>query len=72
MALTRVNGYAAECERTFFTQSPASRERELFAATLGARPLAYSMIRPGVQAAEIDEAVNTHLSGLGFSDRLTA
>lgn len=68
MALTRVNGYAAECERTFFTQSPTSRERELFAAMLGARALAYSMIRPGVQAAEIDEAVNTHLSGLGFSD----
>lgn len=66
MALTRVNGYAAECERTFFTHAPTSDEQELFAAMLAARAVAYSMIRPGMPASEIDEAVNTHLAGLGI------
>ncbi|GGS32759.1 putative dipeptidase PepE [Streptomyces humidus] len=68
MALTRVNGYAAECERTFFTHAPTPDERDLFAAMLGARALAYSMVLPGVHAAEIDEAVNAYLAVLGYDD----
>jgi Xaa-Pro dipeptidase len=68
MALTRVNGYAAECERTFFTHAPTSTEADLFAAMLSARALAYSMVRPGVRGCEIDEAVNQHLRDRGISD----
>jgi Xaa-Pro dipeptidase len=68
MVLTRVNGYAAESERTFFTQMPAPRERELFRTMERARDIAFDMVRPGVDCAAIDAAVNEFLGGSGFSD----
>lgn len=68
MSLTRVNGFAAECERTFFTHSPTPDERDLFETMRSARAVAFSMVRPGVRGADIDEAVNAHLSERGFTD----
>ncbi|MCC2633557.1 MAG: metallopeptidase family protein [Ramlibacter sp.] len=68
LVLTRVNGYAAECERTFFTMEPTARERELFATMERAREIAFGMLRPGVACAEIDAAVNAFLDGSGFAD----
>lgn len=68
LVLTRVNGYAAESERTFFTAPPGARERELFGIMTRARELAFSMVRPGVACAQIDAAVNTFLDGAGFAD----
>lgn len=68
MVLTRVNGYAAESERTFFTEPPSARDKELFGLMTRARELAFSMVRPGVACAEIDARVNEFLDGAGFSD----
>jgi Xaa-Pro dipeptidase len=68
MVLTRVNGYAAECERTFFTTSPTQEERERFATMVRAREVAFKMIRPGVACAEIDASVNAFLNAEGFGD----
>jgi len=68
MVLTRVNGYAAESERTFFTQVPRQRERELFRTMERAREIAFGMLRPGVECAAIDAAVNQFLDGAGFSN----
>jgi Xaa-Pro dipeptidase len=68
MVLTRVNGYAAESERTFFTQVPRQRERELFRTMERAREIAFGMVRPGVECAAIDAAVNQFLDGAGFSN----
>ncbi len=68
LVLTRINGYAAECERTFFTVAPAPRERELFGAMTRARELAFGMVRPGVACAEIDAGVNAFLRDCGFGD----
>lgn len=68
LVLTRVNGYAAECERTFFTVAPSAREKELFATMERAREIAFGMLRPGVACAEIDAAVNAFLDGCGFAD----
>ena len=68
LVLTRVNGYAAECERTFFTSDPRPQERELFATMERARAIAFGMLRPGVACAEIDAEVNTFLAGSGFAD----
>jgi Xaa-Pro dipeptidase len=68
LVLTRVNGYAAECERTFFTVKPTPQERELFALMTRARELAFSLVRPGVACAEIDASVNDFLGGCGFGD----
>ena len=66
--LTRVNGYAAECERTFFTTPPTADERRLFAAMLEARRVAFALVRPGVAAAEVDAAVDELLTREGFGD----
>ena len=68
MVLTRVNGYAAESERTFFTQAPTVREREMFRTMERAREIAFGMVRPGVGCAAIDAAVNRFLDGAGFSN----
>lgn len=68
MVLTRVNGYAAESERTFFTVPPTAREKELFGFMARAREIAFAMVRPGVACAEIDEAVNRFLGDAGFTD----
>jgi Xaa-Pro dipeptidase len=68
LVLTRVNGYAAECERTFFTVPPGARERELFATMQRAREIAFALVRPGVACAEIDARVNEYLDGCGFAD----
>lgn len=68
MVLTRVNGYAAESERTFFTTAPTQQERELFGTMTRAREVAFKMIRPGVACAEIDASVNAFLDGEGFGD----
>jgi Xaa-Pro dipeptidase len=66
LALTRVNGYAAESERTYFTAPPNKEARRAFAAMLEARRVAFDMIRPGVASAEIDTAVNEYLRGEGY------
>lgn len=68
LVLTRVNGYAAESERTFFTQPPSAREREMFRTMEQARQIAFRMLRPGQPCAEIDAAVNAFLGEAGFSD----
>lgn len=68
MVLTRVNGYAAESERTFFTQTPTAHEREMFRTIEGARQIAFAMVRPGMECAAIDAAVNRFLGEAGFSD----
>lgn len=68
MVLTRVNGYAAESERTFFTQPPTARERDMFRTVERARQIAFAMIRPGVMCAAIDAAVNRFMNEAGFSD----
>lgn len=68
MVLTRVNGYAAESERTFFTQAPSVHERAMFRTVEIARQIAFAMVRPGMECAAIDAAVNKYLSEAGFSD----
>ncbi len=67
LVLTRVNGYAAECERTYFTVPPSDEVREAFAAMTEARRIAFGMIRPGVLCSELDAAVNDYLGKEGYS-----
>lgn len=68
LAFLRVNGYAAESERTFFTSSPSQMERQAFTAMMEARRLAFESIRPGVAAGEIDGRVNEFLRSEGFAN----
>ena len=46
LVLTRVNGYAVEYERTYFTAPPSSKVRKAFSAMMEARRIAFSMIEP--------------------------
>jgi Xaa-Pro dipeptidase len=70
LCLDRVFGYAAECERTYFTAPPADEVKKTFAAMSEARRLAYSMIKPGARCAEIDAATKGFLRDQGYGECL--
>jgi Xaa-Pro dipeptidase len=66
LVLTRVNGYAAESERTFFTKPPTPEMKKAFRAMLEARRGALAMIRPGVACAELDAKTSEFLRTEGY------
>jgi Xaa-Pro aminopeptidase len=70
LSYLRVNGYAAEVERTYFHTPPSPEERAVYQHMLKARELAVSMVRPGVVCGEIDEAVYQFLCARGYEQYL--
>jgi Xaa-Pro dipeptidase len=68
LVLTRVNGYAAESERTYFTAPPSPDARQAFAAMMEARRIAFGMIRPGLACSELDGKVNEFLRSEGYGE----
>lgn len=70
MSYNRVNGYAAECERTVFLGDPSDADRELFGIMMEARQIAYSMIRPGTSCSDIDAATQEFFKSKGFGDNI--
>lgn len=66
----RVNGYAAEVERTYFHHPPTTEERDHFHQMTEARALGVSMVRHGISCHEIDEAVYAFLLSRGYKDYL--
>lgn len=70
LALIRANGYAAECERTFFTAHPTQDQVDAFEAMREARRRAYNLARPGVACAELDQAANQYLIDKGYGPYL--
>jgi Xaa-Pro aminopeptidase len=66
----RVNGYAAECERTFFLKPPASEVITAFKTMLEARRRAFEMVHPGASCAEIDCRTKEFLQKEGYGDKL--
>ena len=66
LVLTRVNGYAAESERTYFTTSPSQQIKGAFAAMTEARRIALEMVRPGTSCGKLDRAVNDFLHREGY------
>ncbi len=70
LSLLRVNGYAAECERTFFLAPPDREMQQAFAAMSEARRRAFALVRPGAPCAEIDAAANGFLRQEGYGERL--
>ncbi len=69
MAYFRINGYAAECERTFFVSAPTREEKELFQHMMIARDAALSVLKAGIHASDVDAAAKGYLEkhGLGFT-----
>jgi Xaa-Pro dipeptidase len=70
LALIRVHGYCAECERTAFTVPPGPELRAAFAAMREARQRAFALARPGASCAEIDAAANGFLRDEGYGPNL--
>ncbi len=70
MTYFRINGYAAECERTFFLTKPTEEEKEHFQNMMRARNLALSLIKPGMRCSDIDLEVKTFLQKKGYRENL--
>lgn len=70
LALMRVNGYAAECERTFFLRPPTEEVVTAFKTMQEARRKAFEMVRPGASCAEIDCRTKEFLQKEGYGDKL--
>ena len=70
LGFLRVNGYAAECERTYFLEPPTGEVKEAFTAMLEARRRAFDLLRPGANSSEIDAATKDFLQEEGYSDYL--
>lgn len=67
LVLTRVNGYSAESERTYFTAPPSTEAKSAFAAMMEARRRALAMIRPGLSCSDLDSTVSAFLAAEGFA-----
>lgn len=70
LAFLRVNGYAAECERTYFLAPPSKQAKDAFAAMMEARRRAFALVRPGASCAEIDRATRDFLHQEGYAANL--
>jgi Xaa-Pro dipeptidase len=70
MSYNRVNGYAAECERTVFLGDPCQRDRELFETVMEARKIAFGMIRPGASCSDIDAATQDFFKNKGYGGNI--
>lgn len=70
MSYNRVNGYAAECERTVFLGDPSARDLELYNIVVEARAVAFSMIKPGTPCADIDKATQDFFASKGYGDKI--
>ena len=70
MCYFRINGYASECERTFFLKPPSRDEHELFQHMMCARDKALSKLKAGVRAADIDAEAREYLISKGLEEKL--
>lgn len=70
MSYNRVNGYAAECERTVFLGEPSAEERTLYNTVMEARSLAYAMVKPGTRCGDIDLAAQDFFKSKGFGNNI--
>jgi Xaa-Pro aminopeptidase len=70
LSFMRVNGYGAECERTYFLAPPSAQMREMFTTMRQARQRAFALLRPGASCAEIDQAANGFLRDEGLGEYL--
>ncbi len=70
MSYLRINGYAAECERTFFLGKPKKEEEDYFKHMMNARNQALHILKAGVKASDIDAEAKNYLIKSGFKSNL--
>lgn len=66
----RVNGYAAELERTFFTTKPTNEQKELFNLMLEGRKRSYDILKEGITGDAVDLAAKNFFIKEGLADKL--
>jgi Xaa-Pro aminopeptidase len=66
MSFLRVNGYAAEVERTYFHHPPSAEVEKAFNAMREARARAFALVKPGARCSDIDRAANGYLREQGY------
>jgi len=67
---SRVNGYGAEIERSFFLNAVPDAARKPFEVMFEARQLAFEKTRPGEIMSDVDLAVRQHFEKQGYGDAL--
>lgn len=70
VATFNLQGYAAECERTFFTENPTDDERQHFEQMMTARSIFLDHLKPGNKASDIEDAVDSYFNQEGLSDHI--
>lgn len=70
IAIAQANGYSAEVERTFFIGQVSDEAKALFELSMGARQKAYELVKPGVRAEDVDEAVLKIIKDAGYEDNI--
>lgn len=70
LSFLRVNGYAAELERTFFTSKPTKEQEESFELMLEARRRSYAVLKAGIIAEDVDLSAKQFLSDQGLKENL--
>jgi Xaa-Pro dipeptidase len=63
-----LNGYRAECERTFFIGDPTPEQRKAFQVSVDAQLAALEAIKAGVSMKEVDWAARRIIQEAGFGD----
>ena len=64
----QADGYSAELERTFFIGEVPEETKAPFETAMEARALAFELMKPGVSASELDEAVLSLIEKRGYGD----
>lgn len=70
LAFLRVNGYAAELERTFFTSKPTKKQAMFFELMLEARRRCFGVLRAGVIAENVDLAAKHFFIEQGLKENI--
>lgn len=63
-----LNGYRAECERTFFIGKPTNKQKDVFKVMVEAQRAALDFIRPGVMAKEVDMVARKIIQDNGYGE----
>ncbi len=66
----QANGYSAELERTFFIGHVPDGAKKVFDISMEAREKAYTLVKPGVRAEDVDREVLQVIKDAGYADKI--
>ncbi|WP_325999617.1 M24 family metallopeptidase [Virgibacillus pantothenticus] len=63
-----INGYRAECERTFFIGEPTTEQKAVFSIAIKAQNEVLNQIKVGMKASEVNEVARVIISEAGLEE----